>query len=72
MIIQYSIHYSEQIKHYSYNYDHYLLYICLKDNVGAVLTRLPPTYEVCGSNPRPCVGKLVVAYRWSAVYGTEP
>ena len=32
---------------------------------GAVVTHLPPT---SGSNPGPYVGKLVVAYRWSAVY----
>ena len=39
---------------------------------GAVKTRLPPTSEVGGSSPRPYVGKLVVAYRWLAVYSTEP
>ena len=38
----------------------------------AVVTYLPPTSEVGGSNPGPYVGKLVVAYRWSAVYSTEP
>ena len=31
-----------------------------------------PTSEVGGSNLGPYVGKLVVAYRWSAVYSTEP
>ena len=30
---------------------------------GAVVTHSPPTSEVSGSNPRPYVGKLVVAYR---------
>ena len=30
--------------------------------VSGVVTDLPPTSEVCGSNPRPYVGKLVVAY----------
>ena len=30
-----------------------------------------PTSEVGGSNPRPYVGKLVVSYRWLAVYSTE-
>ena len=30
------------------------------------------TSEVIGSNPGPYVVKLVVAYRWSAVYSTEP
>ena len=33
---------------------------------------LSPNSEVGGSNPRPYVRKLVVAYRWSAVYSTEP
>ena len=39
---------------------------------GAVVTHSPPTSEVSGSNPGPYVGKLAVAYRWSAVYSTEP
>ena len=39
---------------------------------GPVVTHSPPTSEVCGSNPAPYVGKLVVAYQWSAVYSTEP
>ena len=39
---------------------------------GAVVTLWPPTSEVGGSNPRPFVGKLVIAYQWSAVYSTEP
>ena len=30
-------------------------------------TLSPPTSEVGGLNPRPYVGKLVVAYRWLAV-----
>ena len=29
---------------------------------GTVVTYLPPTSEVCGSNPGPYVGKLVLAY----------
>ena len=29
---------------------------------GEVVTHSPPTSEVSGSNPRPYVGKLVVAY----------
>ena len=37
-----------------------------------MVTDSPPTSEVGGSNPGPCVGKLVVAYQWSAVYSTEP
>ena len=35
---------------------------------GVVVQHLPQTSEVNGSNPRPCVGKLVVAYLRSAVY----
>ena len=38
----------------------------------AVVTHSPPTSEVSGSNPRPYVGKLAVAYQWLAVYSTEP
>ena len=38
-----------------------------------VITLSPPTSEVGVWFPaRPQVGKLVVAYRWSAVYSTEP
>ena len=36
------------------------------------VTHSPPTSEVCGSNPGPNVGKLKIAFRWSAVYSTEP
>ena len=39
---------------------------------AAVVTHSPPTSEVSGSNFGPYVGKLVVAYWWSAVYSTEP
>ena len=39
---------------------------------GTVLTHLPPTSEVSGSNSRPYVGKLLFLYRWSAVYSIEP
>ena len=39
---------------------------------GAVVTHLPSTSEICGSNPGPYVGNLVVAYQWLALYGTEP
>ena len=38
---------------------------------GAVITQSPITSEIDGSNPGPYVGKLVVAYRWSAVYSTK-
>ena len=36
-----------------------------------MVTYLLPTSEVRGSNRRPYVVKLVVAYRWSIVYITE-
>ena len=39
---------------------------------GKVVTHSTPPSEVGGSNTGPYVGKLVVAYRWSAVYSTEP
>ena len=34
-------------------------------------THLPSTSEVCGSNPGPEVGKLIVAYQCPAVCGAE-
>ena len=37
-----------------------------------MVTHWPPTSEVSGSNLGPYVGKFVVAYRWSAIYSTEP
>ena len=37
----------------------------------AVVTHSSPTSEVGGSNPGLYMGKLVVAYRWSAVSSTE-
>ena len=37
-----------------------------------MVTHIPPTSEVGGSNPWPYEGKSVVANRWSAVYSTEP
>ena len=30
---------------------------------GVVVTHSPPTSEVGGSNPKPYVGKMVIAYR---------
>ena len=40
---------------------------------GRVVTLLPPTSEAGVRFPAwPQVGKLVVAYHWSAVYSTEP
>ena len=47
-----------------------LLYLQFRGHGGTVVTHSPPTSEVGGSNPN--VGKLVVTYRWSAVYSTEP
>ena len=39
---------------------------------GAVETHLPPTSEVGSSNPEPYVKNILLSYRWSAVYRTEP
>ena len=40
---------------------------------GRVVTLSPPTSKAGIRSPaQPQVGKLVVAYRWSAVYNTEP
>ena len=39
---------------------------------GAVVTQLHPTSEVGGSNAERYMGNIVVSYRWSAVYSTEP
>ena len=39
---------------------------------GVVVTQFPPISEVGSSNPKPYVGQLVVAYRWSAIYSTQP
>ena len=36
-----------------------------------MVTHTHPRSEVGGSNHGPYVGKLVVAYRWLAVYSTE-
>ena len=51
---------------------HQLLNDSVRGHGGAVVTNLPATSEVGSSNPSPYVGKLVAAYRWSAVYCTEP
>ena len=37
-----------------------------------MVTHSPPTSEVGGSEPGTYAEKLVVADRWSAVYGTQP
>ena len=42
----------------------------LRSNGRAVVTHSGPTSEVSGSNLGPNEGKLVVAYRWLAVYST--
>ena len=47
-------------------------YSPLKHHGDTVVTHSPPTSEDVGSNPGPYMGKLVVAYQWSAVYSTEP
>ena len=39
----------------------------LRGHRGIVVTHMPLTSEVRGSNPRPHVGKLVVANQWSEV-----
>ena len=44
----------------------------IQGQVGAVVTYLTSTSAVGGPNPRPYVGKLVITYRWLAVYSTEP
>ena len=43
-------------------------------SIGTVVTHSPPTSEVRGGGlkPRFYGRKLVVAYRWPAVYSTEP
>ena len=38
------------------------IWIQLRGHSGAVVTNLPPTSKVDGSNPTPCVGKMVVSY----------
>ena len=38
---------------------------------GTVVTRSPPI-KVGSSNSEPYVGEMIVSYRWSAVYSTEP
>ena len=43
-----------------------------RPNTVEVIGNFRATSEVGSSNPKPYVGKLVVAYRWSAVYSTEP
>ena len=54
---------------------HTFLYIQFNVNCkghgGAVVAHMSPTSEVDGSNPGPYVGKMVVSYRRSAVYGTK-
>ena len=49
-----------------------MLFTYLGGHGGDVVTHLPPTSEVCGSNPGPSAGKLVVAYQWWALYSIEP
>ena len=54
-----------------------LLSLCLftfvfRGQGGAVVIHLRPTTDISGSNLGPYVRKLVVPYRWSAFYSTEP
>ena len=44
----------------------------LPGHCGAMVIHSPPTSEVGSSNPEPYVRKMLVSYRWSAVYSTEP
>ena len=44
----------------------------MRGHNGAVVTHSPLTSDFVGSNPGPYVGKLVIAYQWSAVCSTEP
>ena len=45
----------------------------IRGHGGRVVTLSSPTSEAgIRFPPRPQVGKLVVAFRWSAVYSTEP
>ena len=39
---------------------------------ATVVTHLSPTSGISGSNAIPYMGKMRVAYQWSAVYSTEP
>ena len=41
----------------------YLYTFSIFSHGGVVITHSAPTSEVGGSNPRPYVGKLVIAYR---------
>ena len=43
-----------------------------KENGDIVVTHLPPTSEVSGSNPESYAEKMAVSYRWSEVYSIEP
>ena len=46
------------------------IYSILRGHGGAVVTHLPPTSEVGGSNTGRYVGKLLAACRWSGIYST--
>ena len=45
--------------------------MCVRGHSVALVTHLPSTCEVGGSNPRPYMGKMVVSYHLSVVYSTE-
>ena len=44
----------------------------MQGHSGTMVTHLPPISEDGGSNHEPYVGRMVVSYRWSAVYSEEP
>ena len=44
----------------------------IRGYTGAVAIHSHPTSQISGPIPGPYVGKLGVAYQWSAVYRTKP
>ena len=51
----------------------FILFNSTRDHGGRVVALSPPTSEIGVQFPsQPQVGKLVQAYRWWAVYSTEP
>ena len=59
------LNYADVIRCYLYTFSMF----CLG---GVEVAHSHPTSEVGSSNPRPYVGKLVIAYQCLAVYSTEP
>ena len=60
------------LKCHSWSEDIYSFTKCFWGYGGAVIKHTPPISKVGGSNPEPYVGNMVISYRWSAVYSTEP